>query len=1054
MATRFYLPASGAGAVTPTVAAEWEHNNAANRRMHPIQTNTAFATTSYSPDAADDLTDRDSMVVQFVSDPLLAQTISAQTLKIQILGNETNAADNLFLTWKVYLCSRTGTTGSTLLAIRRDGTELVVTTNTNRSDSATSSSQTCSLGDRIVLEVGYGGLCTASGGVQGHNGGLRFGDTGTTDLAENDTDTGDAKPWLEFANDLNFELPVSYSGNILTEQPFPVGFLRRGYREYGTPGFVQNAIRGVSARAQVSWVQVEVPEAAAAAGGPQVGQLTDLPPRAPLRMRDYSFSDPSEYWLFGTDAMLVGDQQTELPPRAPLRARDYSYYDSFPLVLIGQDALPVGDQRFELPTPAAPRMRDYSFVESFPLVLISQDAMATGDQSYELPPKTAPRLRDYTWAHDSDIQLIGQDAMATGDQSFDLAPQPAPLRLRDYTWTEAFPLSLIGQDALPVGDQRTELPPYAAQRARDYSFVPPINLSVLTTVVQFIPDGKQSTDSLPPRGAPRARDYTWTQELIPVLVGQDAMVTGQQHTALPPIGSLRARDYSFTPPINLSVLTTVVQFIPDGKQSTDSLPPRGALRARDYTWTQELIPVLVGQDTTNAGKQSFDLAPQPAPLRARDYSITESFPLTLIGQDAMLVGDQHTALPPIGPLRARDYSFTPPINLSTLTTVVQFIPDGKQLTDALPPRAAPRARDYTWVQELLPTLLNQDQTNAGKQSFDLAPQPAPLRARDYTFTASFPLTLIGQDAMLVGEQRYELAPIAPLRMRDYSFVPPANLSVLTTVIQPIPPGQQLLDVNTPRIAARARDYSHSADLIPNLIGQDAMVTGEQFTELPSVYLRTPRMRDYSYTLPQAAPLFPDVPQITDFTDLPPRGALRARDYTFTRNAQTQLIGQDAMTVGDSTHATELPPRAPARARDYTWLQSMQLYIFQQLPTGKSTAGTEGPPRGPLRMRDYTHLDVTKLNLIGQDRIYAGPGQVPSYDWQIALPPRAYPRMRDYTVIARLDIATVVAATRVGKHTLSDSALYTHALTDAALGTHTLTDSALFIHTLDDSVDVD
>src|SRR5439155_342353 len=161
-----------------------------------------------------------------------------------------------------------------------------------------------------------------------------------------------------------------------------------------------------------------------------------------------------------------------------------------------------------------------------------------------------------------------------------------------------------------------------------------------------------------------------------------------------------------------------------------------------------------------------------------------------ISQDATNAGAQSTALPPIPALRARDYTFAPPINLPTLTTVVQQIPYGAQVTDALPPRAAARARDYTWTQALIPNLIGQDQFNAGSQLFDLAPQPAPLRLRDYTLAESFPLTLNGQDAMAVGAQRTELPPIAALRARDYSFVPPANLSCLTTVVQPIPYGQQ------------------------------------------------------------------------------------------------------------------------------------------------------------------------------------------------------------------------------------------------------------------------
>lgn len=211
MATRFYLPSSGTADVSPTVGAEWEHSNAVRRPTSPVKSSTAIADTSYSPDGADDLTDKDSMFVQFVSIPIAAQTIAAQTMKYALQGSETNAGNNCFVTVKAYVVSNDGATvRGTLLAIRRDATELA-TTVTNRTDSATTTSVVASANDRIVFEFGIGGLPTAAGGVQGHNGALRFGDNQGTDLAENDTDTASTNnPWVEFANDITFA-PVTVS---------------------------------------------------------------------------------------------------------------------------------------------------------------------------------------------------------------------------------------------------------------------------------------------------------------------------------------------------------------------------------------------------------------------------------------------------------------------------------------------------------------------------------------------------------------------------------------------------------------------------------------------------------------------------------------------------------------------------------------------------------------------------------------------------------------------------------------------------------------------------
>jgi hypothetical protein len=366
------------------------------------------------------------------------------------------------------------------------------------------------------------------------------------------------------------------------------------------------------------------------------------------------------------------------------------------------------------------------------------------------------------------------------------------------------------------------------------------------------------------------------------------------------------------------------------------------------------------------GQQSFALASSPSPLRLRDYSITEAFPLTLIGRDAMLAGAQSTALPPVGPQRARDYTFAPPVNLPTLTTVVQQIPYGAQLTDSLPPRAAPRLRDYTWSQDLIPDLIGQDQLNAGQQSFALAPSPAPFRARDYSITAAFPLELISQDALNVGHQFFDLPPIAPLRSRDYSFTPPVNLVCLTTVQQPIPPGQQSTD------------------------------------------------------------------------SLPPKPAARARDYTHLDQTRRQLIGQDAFPTGQNADRSALPPKAAQRSRDYTWLQPYKLFVFEQLPTGYSTNITEGPPKGPLRLRDYTHLDVTKQTLAGQDAMVTGQSWLRTDN----LPPKAYPRLVDYTWYARFDLADFISHTKPGHHSLSDRAMFEHTLYDRSLYAHTVSDQEM------------
>lgn len=194
--------------MSPVIAsADWEHINTVRRPCDDAKANTAEASTAYSPDAADHLVNGDSHFVQFISlRKLKAQTISAQTVKLQVQGSETNAGNNCFVTMKIW-CAAVDDLANlgTIVNMARDGTELT-TSRTNRAHSVTSSSVTTTEDSWLVIEIGIGGTPTGAGGVQGHNGTLWFRDDSATDLPEDDTDTTTTKnPWVEFTNTLLFE---------------------------------------------------------------------------------------------------------------------------------------------------------------------------------------------------------------------------------------------------------------------------------------------------------------------------------------------------------------------------------------------------------------------------------------------------------------------------------------------------------------------------------------------------------------------------------------------------------------------------------------------------------------------------------------------------------------------------------------------------------------------------------------------------------------------------------------------------------------------------------
>ena len=151
-----------------------------------------------------DGTDRDILFRQYVSDPLVVQTIPGQTIRLQVRGRETLATQDMFLTWSVKVVSEDGgTVRGTLASIRRDGTELD-TVLTNRGDSAPADSITLQSRDRLVFEIGTGGDPLVS-----HDTDLSIGDDNATDLPQNDTETSAFNPWIELGATLTFDVPTA-----------------------------------------------------------------------------------------------------------------------------------------------------------------------------------------------------------------------------------------------------------------------------------------------------------------------------------------------------------------------------------------------------------------------------------------------------------------------------------------------------------------------------------------------------------------------------------------------------------------------------------------------------------------------------------------------------------------------------------------------------------------------------------------------------------------------------------------------------------------------------
>lgn len=222
MATRFRLTSDTTAPDISPAFQSYSHTNTARRILLTTDTS-ALTTTAYTPDAADHLVAGDAAHVQFVSDALVAQTFSAgDAFKYAIQCLEANAGNNLQTQIWIGLYSNDG---STLLATLRSkvadtSPAELATTLTNRFYSGTfSGGYTCVGGERLVVEFSFVGTPTAAGGVQGHNGSMRWGGNGAGgDLPEDDTTTGTTfNPWIEF-DTLILSLPIVHFG-----QYWPIG---------------------------------------------------------------------------------------------------------------------------------------------------------------------------------------------------------------------------------------------------------------------------------------------------------------------------------------------------------------------------------------------------------------------------------------------------------------------------------------------------------------------------------------------------------------------------------------------------------------------------------------------------------------------------------------------------------------------------------------------------------------------------------------------------------------------------------------------------------------
>jgi hypothetical protein len=210
MTTRIFLPASGAAAVNPAFDGAWEKTADADRlECVTVRINSGFASKTSSENAA--ASPYDFLTRQYVSKPLAAQDISG-TVKGQVKCLESSSQADFCRALVVKVVSPDGQTLRGTLVSHFPGalaSEYSSTGLTNRyfpPAGTPLTPVTVQAGDRLVIEVGTRSFNTSSTNRTATH---RFGDASVTDLPENESETQDYNPWLEFSQTLTF---LSFTG--------------------------------------------------------------------------------------------------------------------------------------------------------------------------------------------------------------------------------------------------------------------------------------------------------------------------------------------------------------------------------------------------------------------------------------------------------------------------------------------------------------------------------------------------------------------------------------------------------------------------------------------------------------------------------------------------------------------------------------------------------------------------------------------------------------------------------------------------------------------------
>ena len=197
MATRLYLPSTGAAAVSPAYDAAWDVTTGADALACVLVKLSSAMGSQISGSLTEAGVNDWGLIRQYVSAPLAAQTISG-TVKSQARYLR-SSGETIHDAISIRVCNNAGTSFTgTLLSLgsykNSDGSASL--RNKMFADGDALSSLAVNAGDRLVIE--YGAKRVGGDGT----GTINFGDDSGTDLPEDETTTAANNPWIEFSGTL------------------------------------------------------------------------------------------------------------------------------------------------------------------------------------------------------------------------------------------------------------------------------------------------------------------------------------------------------------------------------------------------------------------------------------------------------------------------------------------------------------------------------------------------------------------------------------------------------------------------------------------------------------------------------------------------------------------------------------------------------------------------------------------------------------------------------------------------------------------------------------